>query len=1169
MADRRQLHLPRHPQLRLHRPARPRSSRCSRAGSASCARARRASCSAGTSRCRSRRRSARSWTSRRCSSSPRPPCARACTGASTWTISASSASTPTASSSASSASSACSPRPPIRARRARSRICAARSTRCVARAGFDPDGHSGKALVNVLENYPRDELFQIDEDTLYHFALAMLQLDERPRVRVLPRRDRFDRFVSVLVYVPRERYDSDVRKAIGDYLADAYNGRVSAFYPFFPEGPLVRVHFIIGLSRGPTSRRSRSRRRLERAVEAIVRTWTDELADALVRSYEPVKARAPARALSRRVLARLSRGLFAGRPRSPTSASSRACRPARPLGVDFHRRAWDQGSTRRAEGLELQPADPAVRARAGAGEHGLPGGRRAHLSDRPRQPTATPDVWFHDMLLERADGRAVDLDAVKHGLEAAFLVVMRGGAENDGYNALVLAAGMMWRDVALIRDDLALPAPDPRALFAGLHVGDAGQACARSPPTSCACSTRASIRVSPSRWTSARRARPTSPPRSRPRCRRSQSLDEDRILRHFVNAVQAAIRTNFYQIDADGQAEAAHRHQVREPQARRPAAAAAALRDLRLFAAGRGRASALRQGRARRHPLVRPAAGFPHRGARPGQGAAGQERGHRAGRRQGRLRAEAAAADRRERRHARGGAGRRHRRLQAVHLDAARHHRQSRREAASFRPTTSCATTTTIPISWSPPTRAPPPSPTSPTRSRRSTASGSATPSPPAARPATTTRRWASPRAAPGNRSSAISARWTSISARRRSPWSASATCRATCSATACCGRRTIKLVAAFDHRDIFIDPAPDPERSFAERQRLFELPRSSWQDYDQRADLQGRRRVLALAEGDRAVAGGAGGARLRQGQGDAAGGDAARSSRRRSICCSSAASAPMCARRPRPTTRSATAPTMRSASPARELRCKVIGEGANLGMTQRGRDRGGAARRPAQHRRHRQFGRRQHLGRRGQHQDRAGDADARRQALRATARNALLAEMTDDVAALVLRNNYLQTLALSLAERRGLEDLGFQQRLMQTLETARRARPRGRVPARRHGDRRAPAALAGAHPAGARGAARLCQARRSTTSCSIRRVPDDPYLGRELGRYFPRRGRGALSRRARASPAAARDHRHPARQLDDQPRRAVAARAHRRPDRRRGPRASPPRSPPCATATA
>ena len=128
---------------------------------------------------------------------------------------------------------------------------------------------------------------------------------------------------------------------------------------------------------------------------------------------------------------------------------------------------------------------------------------------------------------------------------------------------------------------------------------------------------------------------------------------------------------------------------------------------------------------------------------------------------------------------------------------------------------------------------------------------------------------------------------------------------------------QTIKLVAAFDHRDIFIDPAPDPAKSFAERQRLFDLPRSSWQDYDKSLISAGRRRVLALAEGDHAVAGGAGGARLRQGQGDAAGGDERDPEGAGRSACSSAASAPMCAPRPRPTTRSATAPTTRSASPA------------------------------------------------------------------------------------------------------------------------------------------------------------------------------------------------------------------------------------------------------------
>src|SRR6202035_4129252 len=160
----------------------------------------------------------------------------------------------------------------------------------ISRAGFEPSSHSGKALVNVLETYPRDELFQIDEDLLYQFALAILQLDERPRVRVLPRRDRFDRFVSVLVYVPRERYDSAIRALIGDCLVTAFNGQVRAFYPFFTEGPLVRVHFIIGRSEGEAPNPDPAT--LDRAVEAIVRSWIDGLNEALAAAYDPGKARA-------------------------------------------------------------------------------------------------------------------------------------------------------------------------------------------------------------------------------------------------------------------------------------------------------------------------------------------------------------------------------------------------------------------------------------------------------------------------------------------------------------------------------------------------------------------------------------------------------------------------------------------------------------------------------------------------------------------------------------------------------------------------------------------------------------------------------------------------------------------------------------------------------------
>src|SRR3954452_3896075 len=208
------------------------------------------------------------------------------------------------------------------------------------RSGFDPDGHSGKAFAAVLENYSRDELFQIDEDTLYQFVLAIMHLDERPRVRVLARRDRFDLFVSILVFVPRERFESSVRIAIGSYLAGVYNGKVAAFFPFFPEGPLVRVHFIIARSGGETPNPERAT--LEQAVEALVRTWTDGLAEALTLVHDSAKAQQ---------LVRRYRDAFpvAYRDSYPATTAVADIRlietlsPIRPLGADFYvRRDGDQ-----------------------------------------------------------------------------------------------------------------------------------------------------------------------------------------------------------------------------------------------------------------------------------------------------------------------------------------------------------------------------------------------------------------------------------------------------------------------------------------------------------------------------------------------------------------------------------------------------------------------------------------------------------------------------------------------------------------------------------------------------------------------------------------------------------------------------------------------------------
>ena len=239
------------------------------------------------------------------------------------------------------------------------------------RAGFDANSHSGKALTNVLEHYPRDELFQIDDDSLFRFALAILQLDERPRVRVLARRDRFDRFVSVLVYVPRDRYDSDIRVRIGDYLSRAFIGRVSAFYPFFPEGPLVRVHFIIGRSGGAAPAIDSAT--LEREVadnRALVDRWIERRARPGQSARQDARVVRP---LPRCVFRRLPGSLCAdgGGRRYPRGRSVERRAAAR---GGFPSPAGGRAARGRPQSLEPGPPAAAVGTRSGAGKHGLPGG---------------------------------------------------------------------------------------------------------------------------------------------------------------------------------------------------------------------------------------------------------------------------------------------------------------------------------------------------------------------------------------------------------------------------------------------------------------------------------------------------------------------------------------------------------------------------------------------------------------------------------------------------------------------------------------------------------------------------------------------------------------------------------------------------------------------------
>ncbi len=956
------------------------------------------------------------------------------------------------------------------------------------RAGFDPKSHSGKALANVLEHYPRDELFQIDEDTLYQFSLAIMRLDERPHVRVLARRDRFDRFVSVLVFVPRERYDSAIRIKIGEYLAGVFVGRVSAFYPFFPEGPLVRVHYIIGRSDGQTPDIDRTT--LEDAVVEIIRTWSDGFADALKLLYAPDKALG----LFERYRAAFPHGFQDTYAPSVAAGDVRildSLNEERPLGVDFHHRMHEE---QRAVGLKVWnfgkplPLSARVPVLENMGFR-VVDERTFHIEPKGAAKT----VWFHDMLLERRDGGAIELEHGKARLEAAFLMVMRGAAENDGYNALTLAGGLGWRDVALIRAlsrylrQIRVPySQDYMWATLTKHyviVTDIVELFyARFDPRAAAAEGR-----------EAKQQEIVGGIEQE--LRNVQSLDEDRILRHFVNAVQAAIRTDFFQTDKAGQPKAMLAIKFRSGE----------ITDL---------------------PLPRPlyeifvysprVEGVHLRFGKVARG------GIRWSDRPQDFRTEVLGLVKAQQVKnavivpvgAKGG-------FVPKHLPMSREAMQAE-GIATYK--LFIATLLDITDNYSPDGKVIPPE--NVVRHEGddpylvvAADKGTATFSDIANGISIEHDYWLGDAFASGgsagydHKAMGITARgaWEAVKRHFRemdvnihqTPFTAVGVgdMSGDVFGNGMLRETTTKLVAAFDHRDIFIDPEPDPQASFNERKRLFALPRSSWQDYDKSLISKGGgvyprsskeirlspeaqklldvgeavtpqqlMKAILKARADLLFFGGIGTYIRASTEGDDAAGDRANDAIRVT---------------------------------GADLRVKVVGEGANLGMTQRGRIEAAMA------------GIRLNTD---AIDNSAGvntsDVEVnikialsplvRSGALTLEARNALLVEMTDEVGRLVLRNNYQQTLALSLAQRRGLEDLGFQSRLMQTLEArgeldrAVEFLPDEMTLAERR-KRNQPLTRPEL-------SVLLAYAKLSLYSELLAsKVPDDPYLSRDLERYFPK----------------------------------------------------------------
>src|SRR5262249_28094740 len=151
------------------------------------------------------------------------------------------------------------------------------------------------ALLHIIDTFPRDELFQTDEDQLFDTVIGVLNLQERQRIAVFVRRDPLERFVSCFVYVPRERYDSELRGRFGAILEEAFAGQLSTFNPHLDESALARIHFIIRTTRGAVPAVDTAA--LEKQLAEAGRSWTDRLQEAAASALGDEKSHALLRRL--------------------------------------------------------------------------------------------------------------------------------------------------------------------------------------------------------------------------------------------------------------------------------------------------------------------------------------------------------------------------------------------------------------------------------------------------------------------------------------------------------------------------------------------------------------------------------------------------------------------------------------------------------------------------------------------------------------------------------------------------------------------------------------------------------------------------------------------------------------------------------------------------------
>ncbi len=408
--------------------------------------------------------------------------------------------------------------------------------RVLERAGFAPHSHDAKALMEILEAFPRDSLFQIETDRLFEMATGILGLGERQRLRLFVRPDPLDRFVACLVCLPRDRFNTQNRERIGRILADAFHGSHVDWTLHLSESVIVRIHYVVHCTEGIPDHYDVQE--IERRLVRAVRAWTDDLRVALIEELGAGKAQSVYRRYESAFPPAYRDDHTARAAVADVAKLEQLAAEGGPI-IHLYRAADEDGAS---------PADPnALRCKlfsdsGVALSDVLPtfehmGAKVVDEHPYEINPRESDPLWIYDFGLRY---EAEEVERVRDLFRDAFLGTWRGELEDDGLNGLVLAASLSGRQISVLRAiarylrQATIPYSDAYMVRTLLRYPEVASMlvalfCARFDPDE---RDEDEAKRLQERIEEAIDAVP--------------SLDEDRILRSFLSVVLAILRTNHF-----------------------------------------------------------------------------------------------------------------------------------------------------------------------------------------------------------------------------------------------------------------------------------------------------------------------------------------------------------------------------------------------------------------------------------------------------------------------------------------------------------------------------------------------------------------------------------------------------------------------------------------------